>query len=220
MQFGTVGIPSKVASVSSMEMPRSLLWGDRVEEEEDLPAPLCALAPPRVPSFTSAVAKDECIAAAMSPKPAPAEDSGLFPAAAENSGLFSAVAELSMLFDAEFSTAVSVGDAHCLSNDLQHDLDGDIIASSKPDPALLSDEQEAHFPPVSSQTPPATPTRLKSPQTPNVIPAVWPATLTTNMSRGNKSPAAGCCKELWFLCMYSFTFQIFIKFYFRCFFFI
>jgi hypothetical protein len=117
MQFGTVGIPSKIASASAMEIPRSLLWGDRVEEEEDLPAPLCASAPPRVPSFTPVVTRDECIAAAKSPKPTAAEDLGLFPAAAENLGLFSAAAELSTFFDAEISTAVSVGDAHCLSDD-------------------------------------------------------------------------------------------------------
>jgi hypothetical protein len=184
MQFGTIGIPSKIALASAMEIPRSLLCGDRVEEEEDLPAPLCASAPPRVPSFTPAMTRDECIAAAKSPKPAAAEDSGLFPATAENSGLFSATAELSTFFDAKISTAISVGDAHCLSDDFQHDMDGDNIASSKPNPTLLSDEQEAHFPPVTSQTPPATPTRLKSPQTPNVVPAVWPATPTTNMSRG------------------------------------
>jgi hypothetical protein len=91
---------------------------------------------------------------------------------------------LLFIFDAEISTAVSVGDAHCLSDDFQHDMDGDNIASSEPDPALLSDEQEARFPPVTSQTPPATPTCLNSPQTPNVVPAVWPATPTTNMSRG------------------------------------
>jgi hypothetical protein len=70
MQFGTVGTPSKIASASVMDIPRSLRWGDRVEEEEDLPTLLCASAPPRVPSFTPAVTRDVCIAAAKSPKPA------------------------------------------------------------------------------------------------------------------------------------------------------
>jgi hypothetical protein len=77
-----------------------------------------------------------------------------------------------------------VGDAHCLLDDIQHNMDGDDILSTEPGLALLSDEQEARFPPVTSQTPLATPTRLKSPHTPNVVPVVWPATPTTNISRG------------------------------------
>jgi hypothetical protein len=114
MQFGTVGTPSKLASASVVDIPRSLRWGDRVEEEEDLPEPLCASAPPRVSGFSTAVSPDDCLADAVSPKSATAGVSGLFPAAAENYELFSAAAERSSVLDAENSSAVSVGASHCL----------------------------------------------------------------------------------------------------------